>query len=32
MEDESDGDTNCGWSTWDNSPMNGAGTGRLENY
>ena len=31
MEQEVDGDTNCGWCTWDSSQRIGKRTGRLEN-
>ena len=31
MEDEGDGDTNCGWCTWDNHPMIGKEIGTLGN-
>ena len=31
MEREGDGDTSCGWCTWNNSPKIGKGTGSLGN-
>ena len=31
MEHEGDGDTNCGWCTWDNPQMIDKGAGRLGN-
>ena len=31
MEHEGDGDTNCNWSTWNNSETIGKGTGRQRN-